>query len=40
LISFPEDELSPASLAAKSVIRSCIHDLIEQQAWPSAKKVE
>lgn len=40
LISFPEDELSPASLAAKTVIRACIHDLIEQQAWPSAKKVE
>ena len=37
LISLPEDELSPASLAAKTVIRSCINELIQQHAWPSAK---
>ncbi|MGE8559081.1 MULTISPECIES: LysR family transcriptional regulator [unclassified Acinetobacter] len=37
LISFPEDELSPASLAAKAVIRSCMTELIQQHAWPSAK---
>ncbi|RYL29277.1 LysR family transcriptional regulator [Acinetobacter piscicola] len=39
LISYPEDELSPASLAAKAVIRSCLTELIQQQAWPSAKLV-
>lgn len=39
LISLPEDELSPASLAAKSVIRSSIVDLIEQRAWPSTKLI-
>ncbi|OTG71979.1 LysR family transcriptional regulator [Acinetobacter sp. ANC 4169] len=37
LISLSEDELSPASLAAKTVIRSCINELIQQHAWPSAK---
>lgn len=36
LLSIDEDELSPASLAAKAVIRSCIAELIEQHAWPSA----
>ena len=39
LISLNEEELSPASLAAKSVIRSCMTQLIEQHAWPSAKLV-
>lgn len=39
LISFPEDELSPASLAAKTVIRSCMTELIQQHAWPSAKLI-
>lgn len=39
LISLNEEELSPASLAAKSVIRSCITQLLEQHAWPSAKRI-
>lgn len=39
LISLPEDELSPASLAVKTVIRLCINALIQQQAWPSAKSL-
>jgi LysR family tcuABC transcriptional regulator len=37
LVSLAEDELSPACLAAKTVIRSCITALIQQHAWPSAK---
>lgn len=37
LVSLEEDELSPACLAAKTVIRSCITDLIHQHAWPSAQ---
>lgn len=37
LVSLAEEELSPACLAAKSVIRSCISELIQQHAWPSAK---
>ena len=39
LISLPEDELSPASLAVKTVIRLCINELIQQHAWPSAKSL-
>lgn len=37
LVSLAEEELSPACLAAKMIIRSCISDLIQQHAWPSAK---
>lgn len=39
LISLAEDELSPASLAAKSVIKSCMTELIQQDAWTSAKRL-
>lgn len=39
LVSLSEDELSPASLAAKTVIRSCIYELIQQHAWPSANRL-
>ena len=37
LVSLAEDELSPACLAAKTVIRNCISELIQKHVWPSAK---
>lgn len=39
LISLHEDELSPASLAAKTVIRACVADLVEQGIWPSTQLI-
>lgn len=39
LVSLAEDELSPACLAAKTMLRLCMSELIQQQAWPSAKQI-
>lgn len=40
LISLAEDELSPASLAAKVAIKSCIKSLIYNDLWPSAELLD
>lgn len=40
LISLAEDEISPASLAAKVAIKSCIKDLIYAGLWPSAELLD
>lgn len=39
LVSLAEEELSPASLAAKSAIRACVRKLIQNQSWPCAEKI-
>lgn len=40
LISLSEDELSPASLATKVAIKSCVKHLIHQGLWPSAELLD
>ncbi|EXC45968.1 lysR family transcriptional regulatory domain protein, partial [Acinetobacter baumannii 99063] len=39
LISLSEEELSPATLATKVVIRACITNLINEKRWPGAELV-
>lgn len=39
LVSLAEEELSPATLAAKSAIKACVKALIQDQAWPCAEPV-
>lgn len=36
LVSLPEDELTPAALAVRVVIRDVVRDLVEQRKWPGA----
>lgn len=36
LASLPEDELSPAALAVRVVMRDVVRELVEQQQWPGA----
>lgn len=40
LISISEEELSPASLATKVAIKSCIKELINNDLWPSAELLD
>lgn len=40
LISISEEELSPASLATKVAIKSCVKDLINKGLWPSAELLD
>ncbi len=40
LISLAEEQLSPASLAAKVAIKLCIKELIQKQVWPSATLID
>lgn len=40
LVSLAEDELSPASLAVKVAIKSCIKQLIREDLWPSAELLD
>ncbi|MHA3053742.1 LysR family transcriptional regulator [Acinetobacter sp. ANC 4633] len=37
LVSLAENELSPAALAAKSAIKACIKELIQNQNWPCSE---
>ncbi|MCU0188920.1 LysR family transcriptional regulator, partial [Citrobacter freundii] len=39
LISLSEEELSPATLATKVVIRACVTNLINEKRWPGAKLI-
>ena len=36
LASLPDDELSPAALAVRVVIRDVVRELVDQQLWPGA----
>ncbi|NHC04211.1 LysR family transcriptional regulator [Acinetobacter sp. 187] len=40
LISISEEQLSPASLATKVAIKSCVKDLINKGLWPSAELLD
>ena len=40
LISISEEELSPASLATKVAIKTCIKELITKDLWPSAELLD
>ncbi len=40
LISLSEEELSPASLATKVAIKSCVKSLIRKGLWPSAELLD
>ncbi|MCL6248795.1 LysR family transcriptional regulator [Acinetobacter sp. ANC 4945] len=40
LISLSEEELSPASLATKVAIKSCVKELINNGLWPSAELLD
>lgn len=40
LISLSEEELSPASLATKVAIKSCVKSLIHKGLWPSAELLD
>ena len=37
LCSLSEDELSPAALAARVVLKDCVKSLIQTQAWTGAR---
>ncbi|MDB9693714.1 LysR family transcriptional regulator, partial [Acinetobacter nosocomialis] len=37
LVSLAEEELSPAALAAKSAIKACVKELIQNQIWPCSE---
>ncbi|MBV6572359.1 LysR family transcriptional regulator, partial [Acinetobacter baumannii] len=39
LISLSEEELSPATLATKVVIRACVANLINEKHWPGAELI-
>ncbi|WP_335977266.1 LysR family transcriptional regulator [Acinetobacter calcoaceticus] len=39
LISLSEEEISPATLATKVVIRACVTNLINEKRWPSGKLI-
>ena len=36
-VSLSEDELSPAALAARVVLKDCVKSLIETRAWTGAR---
>lgn len=36
LASLPDDELSPAALAVRVVIRDVVRELVEKSQWPGA----
>ncbi len=36
LASLPDDELSPAALAVRVVIRDVVRDLVSKRLWPGA----
>lgn len=40
LISIAEEQLSPASLAAKVAIKHCIKELVSAGVWPSAVLID
>jgi len=40
LISISEEKLSPASLATKVAIKTCIKELISKDLWPSIELLD